>query len=146
MVDICFGNILKNKIFLVRNDSKLFFGRVSEWPNEHAWKACVSLAGTVGSNPIPSAIIARKTLSSYCISMTTESSYENFLDALKQALIEKDTAKLDDVLQTMHGGWLEQDELDDLEEIISEATLYLELKDEEYREMALVLIREREEE
>ena len=31
-------------------------GRVSEWPNEHAWKACVSLAGTVGSNPIPSAI------------------------------------------------------------------------------------------
>ncbi len=77
--------------------------------------------------------------------MTPESSYENFLDGLKEALIEKDTAKLDDVLQTMHGGWLKQDELDDLEEIISEATLYLELKDEEYREMALVLIREREE-
>lgn len=78
--------------------------------------------------------------------MTNENSYENFLDALKEALIQKDTAKLDDTLQTMHGGWLEQDELDDLEEIISEATLYLELKDEEYREMALVLIREREEE
>ena len=79
-------------------------------------------------------------------SMTNENSYENFLDGLKEALIEKDTTKLDNVLQTMHGGWLEQDELDDLEEIISEATLYLELKDEEYREMALVLIREREEE
>ncbi len=78
--------------------------------------------------------------------MTPESSYENFLDGLKAALMEKDTTKLDDVLQTMHGGWLKQDELDDLEEIISEATLYLELKDEEYREMALVLIREREEE
>jgi hypothetical protein len=34
--------------------------------------------------------------------MTQESSYENFLDGLKEALIEKDTAKLDDVLQTMH--------------------------------------------
>lgn len=78
--------------------------------------------------------------------MTQQESYENFLDALKEALIEKDTVKLDDTLQSMHGGWLEQDELDDLEEIISEATLYLELKDEEYREMALVLIREREEE
>lgn len=29
---------------------------MSEWPNEHAWKACVRLARTVGSNPIPSAI------------------------------------------------------------------------------------------
>ena len=32
------------------------FGKVSEWPNEHAWKACVLLASTVGSNPILSAI------------------------------------------------------------------------------------------
>ncbi len=77
--------------------------------------------------------------------MTQENYYENFLDDLKDALLRKDTAKLDDTLQSMHGGWLDQDELDDLEEIISEATLYLELKDEEYREMALVLIREREE-
>lgn len=78
--------------------------------------------------------------------MTQKDSYESFLDDLKEALIEKDIQKLDDILQTMHGGWLSEDELDDLEEIISEATLYLELKDEEYREMALVLIREREEE
>ena len=78
--------------------------------------------------------------------MPWENSYENFLDALKEALIAKDTLRLDDALQTIHGGWLSQNELDDLEEIISEATLYLELKEEEYREMALVLIREREEE
>ena len=30
-------------------------GEVSEWPKEHAWKACVS-QGTVGSNPTLSAI------------------------------------------------------------------------------------------
>ena len=29
-------------------------GRMSEWSNVHAWKACV-LNGTAGSNPVPSA-------------------------------------------------------------------------------------------
>ncbi len=29
-------------------------GRMSEWSNVHAWKACV-LRGTAGSNPVPSA-------------------------------------------------------------------------------------------
>jgi len=77
--------------------------------------------------------------------MTQENSYENFLDELKDALKSRDPHKVDEVLQTIHSGWLDQDELDDLEEIISEATLYLELKEEEYREMALVLIQEREE-
>ena len=77
--------------------------------------------------------------------MTQENSYENFLDDLKDALKSRDPHKVDEVLQTIHSGWLDQDELDDLEEIISEATLYLELKEEEYREMALVLIQEREE-
>jgi len=77
--------------------------------------------------------------------MPQENSYENFLDELKDALKSRDPHKVDEVLQTIHSGWLDQDELDDLEEIISEATLYLELKEEEYREMALVLIQEREE-
>ena len=77
--------------------------------------------------------------------MPQENSYENFLDELKDALKSRDPHKVDEVLQTIHSGWFDQDELDDLEEIISEATLYLELKEEEYREMALVLIQEREE-
>ena len=77
--------------------------------------------------------------------MKEENYYDTFLDELKNALIAKNTEQLDSVLQSMHGWWLNEDELDDLEEIISEATLYLELKEEEYREMALVLIHEREE-
>lgn len=78
--------------------------------------------------------------------MSGENSYEEFLDMLKESLITKDLKKLDEALETMHGGWIDQNDLDDLEEIISEATLYLELQEEEYREMALVLIRELEEE
>ncbi len=31
-------------------------GEVSEWLKEHAWKACVSVPGTEGSNPSLSAI------------------------------------------------------------------------------------------
>lgn len=78
--------------------------------------------------------------------MSGENSYEDFLDMLKESLLTKDLKKLDEALETMHGGWIDQSDLDDLEEIISEATLYLELQEEEYREMALVLIRELEEE
>lgn len=74
-----------------------------------------------------------------------ENYYDQFLDELKLALTEKDLSKLDEILQTIHGGWLSEREVDSLEEIISEATLYLELKEEEYREMAIVLIRELEE-
>ena len=33
-------------------------GEVSEWLKEHAWKACVSVPGTEGSNPSLSAILA----------------------------------------------------------------------------------------
>ena len=36
------------------------FGEVSEWLKEHAWKACVSVPGTEGSNPSLSA--TRRTL------------------------------------------------------------------------------------
>ena len=74
-----------------------------------------------------------------------ENYYDEFLDELKGALERQDTARLDEILQSIHGGWLSERELGSLDEIISETTLYLELKEEEYREMALVLIRELEE-
>ena len=33
------------------------FGGMSEWSNEHAWKACIP-RGIMGSNPIPSTIFS----------------------------------------------------------------------------------------
>ena len=74
-----------------------------------------------------------------------ENYYDEFLDELKGALERQDTARLDEILQSIHWGWLSEREVESLDEIISETTLYLELKEEEYREMALVLIRELEE-
>ena len=32
-----------------------FYGEVLEWSNRHAWRACVALKATVGSNPTLSA-------------------------------------------------------------------------------------------
>ena len=75
----------------------------------------------------------------------TKNSYDTFLNNLQLSLQQKDFEKLDEALQLLHSGWLTQKEIDSLDEIISEATLYLELKEEEYREMALVLIWELEE-
>lgn len=71
--------------------------------------------------------------------------YSEFLEELKTALEEEDTDKVDSLLHYVNSGNLDEDEVDDLEDIISEATLYLELGDEDYRETALELIAEKEE-
>ena len=74
-----------------------------------------------------------------------ENYYDEFLDELRESLEQADATRVDEVLQTLHSWWLSEREVATLDEIIAEATLYLELKEEEYREMALVLIRELEE-
>jgi len=73
------------------------------------------------------------------------SDYSEFLDELKNALEEEDTDKVDSLLHYVNSGNLDEDEVDDLEDIISEATLYLELGDDDYRETALKFIAEKEE-
>jgi len=71
--------------------------------------------------------------------------YSEFLDALRLALEDENTEEIDTLLGALASGILDEDEVDDLEDIISEATLYLELGDEDYRETALRLIAEKEE-
>lgn len=68
-----------------------------------------------------------------------------FLKELKIALESKNTEKIDTLLEYTSSGDMSQNEVDSMSEIISETTLYLEFQEEDYREMALVLIREREE-
>ena len=51
------GDVLKFKVFL--------YGGVSEWPKEHAWKACVRQKRTVGSNPTSSEIFSTQQLQSF---------------------------------------------------------------------------------
>lgn len=38
-----------------------FFGGMSEWSKEHAWKVCIPQKGIKGSNPFSSAIQTEKT-------------------------------------------------------------------------------------
>jgi hypothetical protein len=56
-----------------RMRSETEYGEVSEWPNEHAWKACVP-NGTAGSNPALSAIrrVRRLTCSWQAILQTVD--------------------------------------------------------------------------
>ncbi len=42
-------------------------GEVQEWLNWHAWKACVPLKGTEGSNPSLSAILYLIILAECCL-------------------------------------------------------------------------------
>jgi hypothetical protein len=37
-------------------------GEVLEWPNRHAWRACVGVSSTVGSNPTLSANAIKKAM------------------------------------------------------------------------------------
>lgn len=75
----------------------------------------------------------------------SDNSTNEFLKELKIALESKNTEKIDGLLEYTSSGDMSQNEVDSMSEIISETTLYLEFQEEDYREMALVLIREREE-
>ena len=50
------------KIFFPDLRATQFFGEVSEWLKEHAWKVCLPLKGNAGSNPALSATMKRKAL------------------------------------------------------------------------------------
>jgi len=57
----------------------------------------------------------------------TADSYSDFLEKLREALENKQKQSVDYLLEYAFSGALAQDEVEALEDIISEATLYLEL-------------------
>lgn len=77
--------------------------------------------------------------------MNTIDIYSDYLSKLLTALQADDKDTIDYLLEYAASWELEQDDLDALEEVISEATLYIELGEQEYREMAMKLIGELEE-
>lgn len=72
--------------------------------------------------------------------MTKTDLYSDYLSKLSAALESSDKDTISYLLEYIYAGELEQEDIDPLEEVISEATLFIELADEEYREMALKLI------
>lgn len=65
---------------------------------------------------------------------------KEYLEKLKAVLESDDFLGLDDVLELSVSGMLTEDEVNELDEILNEATLYAEFKEEEYKTEALKLI------
>lgn len=72
--------------------------------------------------------------------MKTKELYENYLSKLEEALISDNKDNIDYIVESLYTMWLPEKELDEIDDILHEATLYLELWDDEYKETSLELI------
>ncbi|MDD3303043.1 MAG: hypothetical protein PHN31_05820 [Candidatus Gracilibacteria bacterium] len=65
---------------------------------------------------------------------------KEYLEKLKKVLETDDLLGLDEVLELSVTGFLTENEINEIDEILNEATLYAEFKEAEYKEKALELI------
>lgn len=72
--------------------------------------------------------------------------YKEIVLTVKQALEKDDFKNLDEILEFSVGWNLDEDEYMEITDILDEATLYAELKEAEYKEEALAMIADFEEE
>ena len=72
--------------------------------------------------------------------------YDNYLKKIKETLENDDFDGLDYILEYIYTSGVPEDVIDEIDDILQEITLYVELKDKEYKETALVYIKEFEEE
>lgn len=66
--------------------------------------------------------------------------YDNYLSKLEEALVQENTENIDFIVETLYTTWLDENDMDKIDDILHEATLFLEFGDEEYKETALDLI------
>jgi len=76
--------------------------------------------------------------------MTNKEIYENYLIKIKDALIKDDFNSIDYILEYVYTSWTPNEILDEIDDILQETTLYLELKEADYKETALEFIKEYE--
>lgn len=72
--------------------------------------------------------------------------YDNYLKKIKETLENDDFDGLDYILEYIYTSGVPEDVIDEIDDILQEITLYVELKDKEYKETALEYIKEFEEE
>ncbi|NUJ97778.1 hypothetical protein HGA92_03275 [Candidatus Gracilibacteria bacterium] len=65
---------------------------------------------------------------------------KDYIKKLKDSLEENNFDMIDYLLEYAISGDLSEEEREEIDELINEATLYLELRDEEYKEEALKII------
>ncbi len=76
--------------------------------------------------------------------MNNKEIYENYLKKIKEILEKDDFESLDYILEYMYTSGIPEDILDEIDDILQEITLYVELKDKEYKQTALEFISEYE--
>ncbi len=76
--------------------------------------------------------------------MNNKEIYENYLKKIQEVLQKDDFESLDYILEYMYTSGLPDEVLDEIDDILQEVTLYVELKDKEYKETALEFIKEYE--
>ncbi len=76
--------------------------------------------------------------------MDNKQIYENYLKKIKEVLEKDDFNSLDYILEYIYTSWTPDDILEEIDDILHESTLYLELKDKDYKETALEFIKEYE--
>ncbi|MDD5769794.1 MAG: hypothetical protein PHE25_02400 [Candidatus Gracilibacteria bacterium] len=76
--------------------------------------------------------------------MINKEIYENYLKKIREVLEADDFESLDYILEYMYTSGIPDVILDEIDDILQEITLYLELKDKDYKETALEFIKEYE--
>lgn len=66
--------------------------------------------------------------------------YTNYLSKLEEALVQENMDNIDYIVETLYTCWLSESDMDKIDDILHEATLFLEFGEEEYKETALDLI------
>lgn len=66
--------------------------------------------------------------------------YTNYLSKLEEALVQENMDNIDFIVETLYTSWLSEGYMDKIDDILHEATLFLEFNEEDYKETALELI------
>lgn len=74
--------------------------------------------------------------------MNKKEIYDNYLSKLEASLKEDKFDDLDYILEFLYTTWLPESILDEVDDILQEATLYAEFRENEYKNEALTLIEE----
>ena len=76
--------------------------------------------------------------------MNNKEIFINYLSKIKESLEKDDFASLDYILEYMYTSWVSDEILDEIDDILQEVTLYVELKEDDYKTTALEFIKEYE--
>jgi len=74
--------------------------------------------------------------------MNKKELYINYLSKLEEALNADNFDNIDYILESVYTIWIPEEEMIAMDDIFQEATLYIELKEDEYKNEALKLIEE----